>query len=82
MRKYDIETGTILEMIKCNQCGKQIKVENGIVKEGVFSSEYNWGYFSEKDNQKHIFDLCENCYEDIINKFTIPVEEKENVELL
>lgn len=82
MRKYDKETKKILEVMMCNQCGKQIRVENGIVKEGVFSTEYNWGYFSKKDGQKHVFDLCENCYEKIIKKFEIDVEIKENVELL
>lgn len=82
MRKYNKETKTILEEMTCNKCGKQIKVENGIVKEGVYSSEYNWGYFSGKDGQQHVFDLCEKCYEDIIEKFLIKPEIKENVELL
>lgn len=80
MRKYDSNM-KLIEM-KCNKCGKNIVVENGMAKEGVYNSEYNWGYFSEKDGEKHVFDLCENCYEEMIKEFNIKVEIKENVELL
>lgn len=82
MRKYDKENNMILCEMKCNKCGKDMLVENGMTKEGVFHSEYNWGYFSAKDGEKHIFDLCEKCYEEIIKEFAIKVEIKENVELL
>ncbi len=57
-------------------------VENGMLKEGAFSTSYRWGYFSEKDGTTHAFDLCEDCYDKIISKFVIPVEQKEDVELL
>ena len=47
----------------CNGCGKLIKVENGLIREGVFRVNYDWGYFSEKDGERHIFCLCETCYD-------------------
>ena len=44
--------------------------------------EKEWGYFSRKDTTRHIFDLCEECYDKWILEFKIPVEEKESLELL
>lgn len=80
MRKYNID-GTIREL-KCNMCGKELKIEKGIVKEGVFSSEYQWDYFSEKDGEIHAFDLCESCYDEMMKKCKIPPEIKECNELI
>lgn len=60
--------------IYCNVCGKQIKVENGIVKEDVFEATKEWGYFSRRDLEVHRFNICESCYEEMIQKFKIPVE--------
>lgn len=82
MRKYNEKNSMELEVMKCNKCGKEVKVENGIVKEGVFSVEYNWGYFSKRDGEKHIFDLCEKCYEKMVEELAIKIDVKENVELL
>ena len=68
--------------IFCNGCGKKIVVENDIIKEGIFSIEYPFGYFSNKDGQIHQFDLCENCYDQIVEKFQIPCQVEENTEYL
>ena len=60
--------------IVCNLCKKEIKVKNGISEEDVLSVEKRWGYFSNKDNEVHRFDLCEECYDTLIASFEIPVE--------
>ena len=61
----------------CNGCGKLIKVENGLIREGVFRVNYDWGYFSEKDGERHIFCLCETCYDRITRMFHVPVTVEE-----
>lgn len=66
----------------CNCCGKQMQVERGVLKEGSFSTSYEWGYFSDKDGEIDSFDLCEECYDKIVSKFVIPVEKGETIELL
>ena len=81
MRKYTDENKTKLEKIVCNKCGRQLKVENGIVKEGCFGADTVFGYFSEKDGVRQMFDLCEKCYDDMIKEFTVPIEETEEKEL-
>ena len=78
MRQYQIqrteETRKEVTKIICNQCGKEIPVVNGQAQEGVFSVDFAWGYFSEKDGEKHSFELCEECYDALLKGFRIPAE--------
>ncbi len=74
MRQYQIKETKDVKKIVCNKCGKEITVVDGRAEEGVFSADVAWGYFSEKDGEKHSFDLCESCYDKIIASFRIPVE--------
>lgn len=80
MRIYD--EGNRLAGMQCNCCKKVLQIENGIVKEGCFSVDYTWGYFSNKDGMCHKLDLCEECYDRLIGELKIPVTETENSELL
>lgn len=72
----------VLKEVKCNRCAKQLFVENGLLKDGAYEGRQAFGYFSHKDGMIHRFDLCEACYDEIVNTFKIPVEESENMELL
>lgn len=77
-KDYDTKkTGKIF----CNQCGRAIRVENGVIKEGIFSAEVSFGYFSQKDGVRHQFDLCEECYDRMVRGFRIPVTRQEETEL-
>ncbi|MFQ9194791.1 MAG: hypothetical protein ACLR6A_10440 [Candidatus Gastranaerophilaceae bacterium] len=80
MREYDVDKK--VKKVICNMCGKELKVENGVVVEGRYTCEYQWGYFSEKDGQIHRFDLCEECYDKITAGFIIPPDITENPELI
>lgn len=80
MRSYH-ENFEIKEVF-CNQCKKALKVENGIIREGCFHADYVWGYFSTLDGKKHSFDLCETCYQKMVQGFLLPVTEEEETELL
>ena len=74
MRQYRIKETKEVEKIICNKCGKEIVVENGIARDDVLEVTKRWGYFSHKDNQVHKFDLCEECYDELISTFQIPVK--------
>lgn len=76
MRRYQEKKKEIKEVQKivCNKCGKEIAVSNGCEQSGVFSVDHTWGYFSEKDGERHCFDLCEKCYDELLNSFLIPAE--------
>lgn len=82
MRKYNNQQVQQLEQVFCNMCGRMLRIENGIVTEGVFPGEVTWGYFSNRDGERHSFDLCESCYEKMIAAFQIPVTKTEENELM
>ena len=75
MRQYQLKETKEINKIVCNQCGKEIRVVDGTPREGVFSVDYAWGYFSDKDNQVDCFDLCEKCYDEFVSTFVIPIGE-------
>ncbi len=82
MRQYLEQDKNTLEKVICNGCGRELKLKNGIVQEGVFRGETHWGYFSSRDGEHHSFDLCEQCYEHLLKVFKIPVTVEEETELL
>lgn len=82
MRRYSNRQENLLAEAVCNCCGRKMKVENGFLREGSFHVEYNFGYFSNRDGMHHSWDLCEACYDKMIEQFAVPVEETENRELL
>lgn len=82
MREYTKGREAILKKVVCNQCNKQLKIENGIVLEDRLAVEKSWGYFSKKDGVVHSFDLCEECYDNIIKGFVLPITVKKQNELL
>ena len=68
------------ETIFCNGCGKEIKIKDGVIREGLLSVEKRWGYFSHKDGELHRFDICEECYDTWIASFQIPVYGEQELE--
>ena len=82
MRIYMDDTEKELVSVICNKCQKKLSVKNGILTEGVFEGNQKFGYFSKKDGIRHSFDLCEECYDKMIEEFAIPVKEEEVQELL
>lgn len=67
---------------KCNCCGKEIKEEQGMLKEDVLTVVKDWGYFSGKDMERHYLTICENCYDIWVSGFKIPPEVAERTEAL
>ena len=84
MRAYKeiIQQEWELKQVTCNQCGKELLVEDGILKEGCFSIDYKFDYFSNKDGYIYSMDLCENCFDQWTEKFKFPVEISETKEFL
>ena len=76
MRQYQICNAEKKELRKviCNKCKKEIEIIDGIAKEEVMTVEKRWGYFSNKDNEVHHFDLYEACYDELVQSFEVPVE--------
>ena len=82
LRKYrNVEERKLIQVV-CNKCGRELKVENGDLREGCFSADAVFGYFSRKDGTVHHFDICEDCYDLMVAQFALPVEEDTATELL
>lgn len=80
MKIYDEHQ--VLQEVICNRCEKKLFVENGLLKDSVYEGRQTFGYFSERDGVTHRFDLCEECYNEWIHMFRIPVLETENPEII
>ena len=80
MRKTD-GNEQILRAVICNGCGRQLKVEKGVLREGCFCAEQIFGYFSSMDGKRISFDLWEECFQRLLNRFGIPAEIEEETEL-
>ncbi len=62
----------------CNGCGRPVIFPQ---EEGLAVTK-TWGYFSRKDGERHSFFLCEDCYDKLAAGFAVPVEIREETELL
>jgi hypothetical protein len=57
-----------LDKVICNCCGKEIAKDSyGYIQDYVHI-EKEWGYFSNKDGEKHSLDLCEACYDKLLEQ--------------
>lgn len=69
--------------IYCNRCGKKICAQEGRDYASYLAVSKEWGYFSDKkDGTRHCFDLCEECYDKLVEQFIIPPEKQRVTELL
>lgn len=82
MRKYEQNGSNNVTEAMCNMCGRSIKIQNGMITDGVLSIDYKWGYFSDFDGQTHSFDICQDCYKKLEKKLIIPIEKTDTNELL
>ena len=76
MKKLETITTTEYKVtdIVCNGCGKPIPQDKYGHKADCLSVDKEWGYGSCFDGENHSFDLCDECYSEIIKNFKIPVE--------
>lgn len=80
MKTYDINNR--LKKVFCNACGREIRHTQNIITGPALSFRAEWGFFSGKDGESHRFEVCEDCYDQIVGEFAIPVEIEERTELL
>lgn len=68
------------DYVQCNVCGKEIEKINSIFKEDFLAVTKEWGYFSEKDLERHSFRICEECYNKWIKTFAVPITKEKTTE--
>ena len=82
MRNYERDSYGEPRKVTCNQWGRVIVKQNGILREDVCCIQKKWGYFSKKDGEIHSFVLCEACYDRFIKGFQVPVTIETETELM
>lgn len=80
MKRY--KSDGMLDAVICNRCGKKLVVKDGILREGAARFDHAWDFFSEKDGEIHHWDLCEECYDQLIREFRIAPEIEEQLEFI
>ena len=75
MRIFSEENVTqkLLNEVKCNLCGQQLKKDDFGYIEDHLSVNKTWGYGQPIDGETHSFDLCYDCYTDLVGQFKIPM---------
>lgn len=69
--------------IYCNCCGGQICAKEKENEASFLAINKEWGYFSGgKDGEIHSMDICEPCYEKLIQSFETAPEIKKVTEYL
>ena len=66
------------KQVCCNQCGRPLLP----IEEDALVVKQEWGYFSKKDLQVHEFALCEQCYDQMVEKFAMPITISDKREVL
>lgn len=74
VKKLTFTNKNVLKKVLCNMCGKSI--ETGVLKNQItkdyISINKRWGFLSSKDLEIHSVDLCEECYDKLVETFVIP----------
>lgn len=59
-------------IIYCNYCGRPICMEEAREKTSYLAIKKEWGYFSDgKDGTVHSIDICEPCYDRLVQELMI-----------
>lgn len=66
----------------CNSCGKEICPCMGAPVAEYLHVAKEWGYFSRKDGMRQEWNLCESCYDRLLESFQVPASAQEVTELV
>ena len=72
----------MMDVIRCNMCGKELSVRNDILMEDAIIISKKWGCFSKKDGETHRICICEDCYDRLADSFAVPVQRDETAEYM
>lgn len=64
MKKYQIQKTPVLADVLCDVCGNSCKTPQDDYEVATLSAQ--WGYHSRKDGESYHRDLCETCFDDVV----------------
>lgn len=66
MRTYKTEPKKVIDEILCDCCGQSCTITEPVVEHEYAELIATWGYFSNQDGSQFDIDLCENCFNDVL----------------
>lgn len=71
------------DTIYCNCCGRAICAQAEQERKSFLAIRKEWGYFSKgKDGEIHSMDICEPCYDKLVQNFAIAPQKEQITELV
>lgn len=70
MRTYKEEVRKTVDEIFCDCCGKSCTISEPVVEHEYASIEAIWGYFSNQDGKQYNIEICEDCFNDVLEFIT------------
>lgn len=64
MKKIAEKTIEVIDDVTCDVCGKSCKDHIDNIESALLSAY--WGYSSKKDGLNYEVDLCENCFDKVL----------------
>lgn len=68
--------------IFCNICGVTLSFDVTTFGQEYAFIQKDWGYFSSKDGERHTIRLCEQCYDQWIRSFKVPMVKENRTEFV
>jgi ribosomal protein L40E len=69
------------DKVICNKCGREINKYPVGYLDTFFSAQKTWGYGTGYDSETHSFDICAECYAELVSQFKIPITIIDGTEL-
>ncbi len=64
----------VISKVYCNVCGREIKPDALGYYPDFLHIEKTWNYFSGRDGETQKADICERCWNDIVENFKIKTD--------
>lgn len=71
MKTYKKELKKIVDKIFCDCCGQSCTTTSPIIEHEYATIEATWGYFSNQDGIQYNIEICENCFNEIVESIKI-----------
>ena len=67
MKFFREKTVKVLDTIYCDACGKNCSIIEPTHEHEYAKIEATWGYFSEQDGTRYDIEICESCFNEVLD---------------
>lgn len=67
MKTYKKKTVKVIDNIYCDSCGETCTMDEPVIEHEYAELSATWGYFSNQDGSQYDIQLCEKCFNEVID---------------